>query len=356
MSRSIIGWDIGGANLKAALLNSEANLLNIAQLPCPLWRGLAELETAVKSMLNAFNLEAASVYHAVTMTGELVDCFADRDEGVCEIAALVSQLLGQHVVYYAANNGFVVHEDVKRFASDIASTNWHASASALGLVVQEALLIDIGSTTTDIIVIEHGGVLTAALSDSARLQDDTLVYTGVVRTPVMALGAKLVFEGTETNVMAEYFATMADVYRLTGELLPEHDMAETADGKGKTKLESARRLARMIGCDLQLTQEVMSLEKWVALAHVCRSLQINQIRCAALKRLQPNRLIIGAGAGAFLVRAIAKQLNQPYVALSELLLAVLPKTDADKAISIEVCLPAYAVANLAIKQQALSQN
>ena len=352
--KPIIGWDIGGAHLKAVLLNAQGNIVHIQQLPCPLWRGLHELDSAIQQMLNIFNIKPLRASHAITMTGELVDCFANRLEGVCAIAQLTSSVLGESVRFYAANNGagnasshdFVAHKEANQLAQQIASANWHASASALAMRVPNALLIDIGSTTTDIIPIDDGIVALAALSDAARLQNDTLVYTGVVRTPVMALAQKLPFGGHEVNVMAEHFATMADVYRLTGELNATCDMADTADGKGKTQLESAQRLARMIGYDAN-----QSLEQWIVLAQACRNLQIMQIKRAVLKHLKPNAPIIGAGAGAFLVRAIAAELAHPYLTLAD----VLPKITATNAAQanntqVEVCLPAVAVAFLAFNK------
>ena len=354
--KPIVGWDIGGAHLKAVLLNAKGKVQNIQQLPCPLWRGLQELDTAMHNMLKIFDIKACSTLHAITMTGELVDCFNDRNEGVWAIAQLTSNFLGEDVRYYAANdsvdNDFVGFEDVKRYVTGIASANWHVSASVLAMRAPDALLIDIGSTTTDIIPIENGKIALEALSDAARLQNHTLVYTGVVRTPVMALAQKLPFEGAEINIMAEHFATMADVYRLTGELNATSDMADTADGKGKTQLESARRLARMIGYDGD-----QSLEKWVKLANACRSLQMAQIKCAAIKYLKPATPIIGAGAGAFLVRAIAAQLNHPYLALAEVVATAEANNTAQaNAAQVEVCLPAYAVAFLAYNKQVFAQH
>jgi (4-(4-[2-(gamma-L-glutamylamino)ethyl]phenoxymethyl)furan-2-yl)methanamine synthase len=366
MSKATIGWDIGGAHLKAVLLNAKGSVQKVAQLPCPLWRGLHELESAIQSTIKQFNINGLATTHAVTMTGELADCFADRYEGVCAIAELTSNLLGKHVYYYAADSGFVAFEDVKRFASDIASANWHASASALAMQVGDALLIDIGSTTTDIIPIIDGKVSIKALSDAARLQNDTLVYTGVVRTPVMALAQKLPFEDVEVNVMAEHFATMADVYRLTGELNVASDLAETADGKGKTQLESARRLARVVGRDVD-----KSLTEWIKLAYACRILQVYQIKSAVLKHLKPNRLIIGAGAGSFLAQQIAADLNCEYISACEAIfmrasrtnnqlqlvysagmtLAVTAHIDLSLQHEINTCFPAYAVALLALNHQ-----
>ena len=345
LSKPIIGWDIGGAHLKAVLLDANGNVLNIKQLPCPLWRGLHELDSAIQNMLKAFRVEAYETSHAITMTGELVDLFANRSEGVMAISSLSVKLLGKETLFYAANRDFVRYEDVKRFTNDIASANWHASASAVCMRVKDALLIDIGSTTTDIIPIENGVVAIEALSDAARLQNDTLVYTGVVRTPIMALAQKLPFEGVETNIAAEYFATMADVYRLTGDLDMTADLAETADGKGKTDLESARRLARMIGHDV----ESYSLDAWKGLAHTCKIRQMKQVKTALLKHLQPNMVMIGAGAGSFLVEALAQELKQAYQPISMVLSVPI---DLSQQHDLEVCLPAYAVALLAKKQLA----
>ena len=345
LSKPIIGWDIGGAHLKAVLLDANGNVLNIKQLPCPLWRGLHELDSAIQNMLKAFRVQADETSHAVTMTGELVDLFANRYEGVMAISSLSAKLLGKETLFYAANRDFVRYEDVKRFTNAIASANWYASASALCMRVKDALLIDIGSTTTDIIPIENGVVAIEALSDAARLQNDMLVYTGVVRTPIMALAQKLPFEGVETNIAAEYFATMADVYRLTGDLDVTADLAETADGKGKTDLESARRLARMIGHDV----ESYTLDAWESLANTCKIRQMKQVKTALLKHLKPNMVIIGAGAGSFLVEALAHELKQAYQPISIVLSVAI---DLSQQQDLEVCLPAYAVALLAKKQLA----
>ena len=351
MCKAIVGWDIGGAHLKAVLLNSNGDVVQVLQLPCPLWRGLAQLEFAVNNMLQAFKIKPCDAIHAVTMTGELADCFANRPEGVNAIATLATKLLGEDTLFYAANSGFVRLQEANRLTNEMASAKWHASASALAVHVSNALFIDIGSTTTDIIAIESGKVKTAALSDAARMRDDSLVYTGVVRTPVMALAQKLLFEGAEVNVAAEYFATMADVYRLTGEL--KIDDAVTADGKGKTALESARRLARMIGHDV----ENRPIETWKNLAETCKLLQIKQIKTALLNQLKPNTTIIGAGVGSFLLKQISDSLHLPYISAC---MGVTGLNECDKKQDLEVCFPAYAVASLAdkwlTKKQLVIQN
>ena len=343
-SKKIVGWDIGGAHLKAALLNDSGEVLQVLQLPCQLWRGLDQLEIAINVAMKTFKIAPSGASHAVTMTGELVDLFQNRHQGVMEISKFAANLLGKDTLFYAANNGFVSLEHVFTLTHYIASTNWHASASALAMQFNDALLIDIGSTTTDIIAIEAGKLVDSGLSDAARMQSDTLVYTGVVRTPLMALAQKLSLDNVETNVAAEYFATMADVYRLTGDLLPEYDMSDTADGKGKTTLESARRLARMIGHDV----EAKPMQTWVNLAKTCKALQMNQISAAVAKHLKPNMMIIGAGAGSFLLHQIAHALNCAYKPISMQFTGHILVSTHD----LEVCFPAFAVALLAKKQLA----
>ncbi len=346
----IIGWDIGGAHLKAVLLDKNGAVVQILQLPCPLWKGLNHLQVAMNEVLQAFKIVPAEAGQAVTMTGELVDLFANRQAGVIEISKLTAKLLGKDTLFYAAlpadKGGFVTLAHVAANTGAIASANWHASASVLGSYVADALFIDIGSTTTDIIAIERGKVKSISLSDASRMADDGLIYTGVARTPVMALAQKLAVEGVEVNVAAEYFATMADVYRLTGELLPEFDSAETADGKGKNLVETARRLARMIGHDV----EDRPLQTWKNLAETCKKLQLRQIKTAVLKHLKPGIPIIGAGAGSFLIKQLAADLNCNFKYACELI-SMRPAEHVNLKLQrdLEVCFAAFAVASLARK-------
>lgn len=337
---TVIGWDVGGANLKAVALNAEGEVLQAVQIPCALWKDLDQLQNAVKSVHSIFEFSTMNIDHIITMTGELVDFFPNRHTGVIAIADLLNRLLSPNrpnIQFYAANQGFVGFEQVLSTSMMIASANWYASASVLANHYKDALLVDIGSTTTDIIPIACSKVDTNNIRDAERLQTDHLVYTGVVRTPIIALGNKVIFNGIETNVAAEYFATMADVYRLTGELPHDADMADTADGKGKSTLESARRLARMIGYDV----EDKPMEVWRDFALVCRNMQIAQIKAAVLKHLKPNVPIIGAGAGAFLVRQIADAFDHPYLSATQAL-----QKDLSHHLALELCFPAYAVAKL----------
>src|SRR5438445_198069 len=79
-----------------------------------------------------------------------------------------------------------------------------------------ALLIDIGSTTTDLIPMDRGTVAARGRSDTERLQAGELVYAGIRRTPLCALATELPFRGIPTGLAAELFASTLDVYLTLG--------------------------------------------------------------------------------------------------------------------------------------------
>jgi len=207
----------------------------------------------------------------------------------------------------------------------------------------DALFVDIGSTTTDIVPIRDGKLAVRGHNDYERLACEELVYTGIVRTPVMALAERIPLEGHWIAPMAEYFATTADVYRLTGQLPEGSDQLPAADNRGKTMRDSARRLARMIGRDL----ESAPLSAWRQCARHLAEVQLRKIRQACERVLSrgevPERSpLVGAGVGRFLVKKLAVQLGRRYRDFDSLVDAA-----TDVASWASSCAPAVAVAVLA---------
>lgn len=362
-----MGWDVGGAHLKAALLNQQGQVQHVVQVPCALWRGLAELESAIDVVLSQFKIHDAS--HAITMTGELVDLFENRKKGVVEISRVMENCLKGEKSFYtgalqADYSGFVSGSLVTQHWQAIASANWLASAAYVGRRLQalqgnaQALLIDVGSTTTDIVALKHYQPACKGLTDAARMQTGELVYTGVIRTPLMAVSAYIEFEGQVTSTAAEHFATTADVYRLTAELSAEDDMANTADGKEKTIEASARRIARMIGRDA----DEYPIAAWVALASAFRQHQLDRLQVTIQKHtetLSPltTLTLIGAGVGRFLIKALAAQMHLPYLDVADLIV-VAPNSAMLKPMQMPSqwasnCLPAVAVASILGDHRAL---
>ncbi|WP_036264314.1 hydantoinase/oxoprolinase family protein [Methylocapsa aurea] len=339
----IIGWDIGGAHLKAARAE-DGIITHAAQVPSPLWLGLEELDCA---FAQAQAIVGRAPLNAITMTGELCDAFATREEGVVGLAGAAERLLAPGAVwFYAGRSGFVGAPEIAAHASDIASANWHASAALSGHRAPQALFIDMGSSTTDIIPIAGSRPAALGYADAARLGHGELVYTGLVRTFLMA-GPKLVpFAGQWTPLMNEWFADMADVHRILGQLPAGADLTDTADGREKTAAASRARLARMIGRDSCEADAAA----WDRLARFFAEAQLREIMDAAALVLSRSILdagapIVGAGVGRGVIRQIAHRFERPFVAFDELIEA-LPEARS-KACD---CAPACAAALVAAAQ------
>jgi len=347
MQTNIIGWDIGGAHVKAALLDYQGRVIKVSLQACPLWKGLQYLKQAVMAVLNEFSVNDCR--HVMTMTGELVDLFDSREQGVTEIIqAMRISVHSAEIVIYAGQQGFLKANELSdRDCLDIASVNWLASASYAAKQVETGLFIDIGSTTTDILPLLKGRVEAQGYTDYQRLVSAELVYTGIVRTAVMAITQEAWFKGKKMGLMAEYFATMADVYRLTGDLNESHDLSDTADGAVKTSEASARRLSRMTGYEFSKAD----LSLWREFALQLKSLQKQKIISAChiqLARIKPSSdspCFIGAGIGRFLVKEIALETGFQYLDFNELI----PQDESQNDIDSADCAPAVAVAALALK-------
>lgn len=337
MSDLVIGWDVGGAHLKRAVLWPDGSLVSIHLAPCALWQGLDRLRSAMASM------PPVSGRSVVTMTGELVDLWPDRATGVIDIATELGVLLGPDTRLYAGRAGFVRLSEAHLNTAGIASANWHATSAALAEILGDGILADIGSTTTDLIPFAGSQLCFRGYSDAARLETGELVYTGAARTPIMAMAQALPFLGRMVPLMAEHFATTADVHRLTGELPDGADLHPAADGGEKTCEASARRLLRMVGRDFGPS----TMEEAKALAVAAAEVQIHRLHMALAQvasagGVPPDAPLIGAGVGRFLVGRLAQRVGRPYLHAGLLLAG-----DTRLAGLAADCAPAVAVARLA---------
>lgn len=309
---ALTAWDIGGAHLKVARCNAKGELLAAVELPCALWQGLETLRYAIHSALQ--KLQNTADQHYFTMTGELSDIFADRQSGVRDILTCVQHCLPNKALAVFSQQGFLTVEAAKHHWQSVASMNWLASVQWVSVSHTDALFIDIGSTTTDIICIEKGQPQLTATDDYGRLASGELLYTGVIRTPVMAVSSQALFQGQWLTVAAEIFATMADCWRLLEQLEEDALQDTSADGQGWKIVDCERRLARMLGTD----RDLGNTAQWQQLASWFTEQQLQQVTNCCLQvlsahsSLPDNAPIIGAGVGRFLVKRIATRLHRPY--------------------------------------------
>ena len=336
----VVGWDVGGAHLKAARAEN-GRIVNAIQVASPLRLGLERL---AQSFVEAKAKIGTADLHAVTMTGELADTFASRIDGVEQLSALAMRELAPARVYlYAGRSGFVEPQAAPQHADDIASANWFASASLAARVARTALFVDMGSTTTDLVPLVDGAIAARGYTDAERLAAGELVYTGLVRSFVMAVGDRAPFAGHWSTLVNEYFANMADVHRILGRLPDDADQMATADGRAKTVEASRARLARMVGCDVAHASE----RAWSTLAEWFAERQIRTVVDGAMLVLSCGNMpadapILGAGIGEAVVREVARRLGRKYVSFDSIL-DVAP----DARGRASHCAPAAALAALA---------
>ena len=289
---AVLGLDVGGANLKAAHSNGTCR-----SRPFALWRNPSALPQVLAELLR--ELPSADEL-AVTMTGELCDCFATKRAGVHAILDAVESAAGGKPVWVWRSDGRLVDLVTARLenALPIAAANWLALATWAGRLVPSgsALLIDAGTTTTDIVPLLDGVPMPAGRTDPERLRNGELVYTGVRRTPVCALG------GPEFSLAAEWFATTHDVYLVLGLAAEDPSNNDTADGRPATREYAHARLARMLGADLETSTAAERLALATQVSRRQAEVIGRAVRTVASRLPAAPGAIVLAGVGEFLTR------------------------------------------------------
>ncbi|HLC08500.1 MAG TPA: hydantoinase/oxoprolinase family protein [Methyloceanibacter sp.] len=313
---TIVGWDLGGANLKLARIE-KGRAVHVAQIPCPIRQDVSKFDAALEEALRLCPPGAA---HAVTMTGELSDVFSDRAEGVAYLVDMMRRASDGDAFFYGGRAGFLDCIRAVERSPDVASANWHASATLVAQVFPDGLFVDVGTTTTDLVPLKEGAVAARGFTDGDRLAESELIYTGVVRTPVMAVARTAPFKGRIQRIAAERFATMADVWRLLGELPLDADPYPAPDLKGKSTQESAARLARMLGRDVS-DAGLLALTDLARHFADCQLAEIEAatLTLAAREEIEADAPVIGAGCGRFIARHLAQRLGRPYRDFAELI-------------------------------------
>jgi len=290
-----LGLDIGGANIKA----SDGRERSLSR-PFAIWKDPAKLPQELAAIVDQFP-DADHV--AVTMTAELADCFSTKAEGVERILDAVLQVSGERVVLVWQTAGEFVSADLAcEFPMLVAAGNWHALATWAGRSTPAgpALLIDCGSTTTDLIPLEDGFPVPEGRTDVDRLLHGELVYSGVRRTPLCAVAPAVPFRGGWCPLAAELFATTLDAWLLCGAIPEQPEDLGTTDGRPATVAAAWARLAHQICCDT----EECSLDEARQVAGFLADRQVETLAAAeraVAGRWSPWETVITSGEGEFLI-------------------------------------------------------
>ena len=201
-----------------------------------------------------------------------------------------------------------------RGLAEVAAANWLAGALAVAAVYPDALMIDVGSTTADVIPIAGGQVVAAGRTDLDRLLAGELVYTGALRTNLAAIAPRVPVQGRSCPVASELFAISADVHLILGQLAPADYTCPTPDGRPATVEFARERVARLVCADA----EQLTAEEIDAIAAFLHAEQVRQIEASVQRvseRLEGDAAVVPLGTGAFLAREAAGRLGRAVVEL-----------------------------------------
>jgi probable H4MPT-linked C1 transfer pathway protein len=308
----VIGLDFGGATTKAVWREGRHRCTR--SRPFEVWRDREALAEVLRDVVAAVAPGPAEAV-ALTMTAELSDAFRTKREGVGFVLDAAEAALRDAPLRVLTVAGELVPvAEARSRPLDVAAANWVASALAVAAMHADALMIDVGSTTTDVIPIVAGRVAAGGATDLDRLLAGELVYTGALRTNLAAIAPRVPVRGGWCPVASELFATAADAHLILGRLAPTAYTCGTPDGR-RADVEHAReRVARLVCADA----EQLAAAEIDAIAAFLHAAQVHQIELAARRvgeRLEGGAPIVPLGVGAFLAREVAGRLGRPVAEL-----------------------------------------
>ena len=316
----VAGFDIGGANTDLAIIdyeNDEIKNIEVDFAYLPMWSNNEDLSRVLVELIEKIcpldEIDAVGI----SMTAELVDAYDTKKDGVLDIVEKCEKTFDCPIGYVGIN-GILTYDEIVKNPLEAAAANWIATAQIATLISKNCIFIDTGSTTTDIIPIKEGAECARGKSDFERLATGELVYTGTLRTNLASFLDKVPFNGKEYRVASELFAQTADIYMVLDKITEEDYVCVTYDGESKSKIDCAKRIARVLCADL----DVLSYEDVVEISEYIHRAQVKQI-ASALKQVSETQnldLIVTTGLGKdILCNEAAKLLDLEVKPMSEIL-------------------------------------
>ena len=298
-----IGWDIGGAHTKYTILKDNSMVLSSKISPLRLWESLSPLKTVIDNVYNTYG-QNFIINNAISMSGEMCDIFTDRKHGVEKILSLFDRKKMNNYIYSSKDDILPISE-YKNY-KHIASMNWHIVAKYLSPIRKYAIAIDLGSTTTDFILLKNYRCINKRVDDYTGLQSSELLYTGILRTPIFSVTKQIRFNAQTYSLIPEYYATMGDIYRVLGVISTKDDYSETADGRSKSEINSLKRISRIFGMDYTNKEKklIISLSKKIMTEHFNQiSYNINYHINKNFKNIKDLHFV-GMGIGKTIIKKI----------------------------------------------------
>lgn len=317
MSRAVVGWDIGGVNTKVARA-AEGKVLAARSRPYGIQHDLEALAPLLRTLAREIGAGDGDT-HAVTMTAELSQLFRTKREGVGAVLDAVCSAFPSGCLHlFTVDGRFIAPELARERPMAVAASNWAATAFMVARICTDAVLVDTGTTTTDIVPIVRGTVAARGHTDPERLRSGELLYLGALRTPVEAIVHEVPLLGAMAGVSAEGFAIAGDVHLWRGDLEPADYTVRAPDGRPASREFARERLARIVCGDRELLDDAVIS----AIADHVAEREEERIAASVASVLdahpQLTRAVV-AGLGCFLAARAARRAGLEVTFLSDLL-------------------------------------
>lgn len=314
---TVIGWDIGGANTKAVLLqieNDSIKEIKTAVIYFPVWRNPDKLVEILSNLKEKVSDTAKVDGIGLTMTAELSDAYQTKREGVAHVLACVEKAFkGLPIFILDVDATFKSVKAAKSEPLKVASANWVATGWLVARFVKTCVVIDVGSTSTSIIPVINGSILAAGKTDLEKLMNGELVYTGSLRTNVAAIVSSVPLRNCVVRVASELFADSGDVHLALGNISEKEHTTETADGRGKTRREVLARLARVVCADIEMLdkEEIVQIARYICGEQVRQVAEALEQVFSRIKSHTNEKIpVVVTGLGKiFIARAAAKKIG-----------------------------------------------
>ena len=316
----VAGFDIGGANTDLAVIDFEGEEMKNIEVDfayLPMWSNNDDLSCVLVELIEnicpVYEIDAVGI----SMTAELVDAYDTKKDGVLDVVRKCEETFSCPIAYVGID-GMMSKEEIYETPLKAAAANWIATAQIATLISDNCIFIDTGSTTTDIIPIKDGKECAIGKSDFDRSATGELVYTGTLRTNLASFLDKVEINGKEYRIASELFAQTADIYTVLDLISADDYVCDTFDGEGKSKIDCAKRIARVVCADLDMLSDgdIIEMSKFI------HQKQIEQI-ADGLKQVSETQnldLVITTGLGKdILDKPAAESLNLNVKSMGDIL-------------------------------------
>ncbi len=238
-----MGIDIGGAHLKCVGIDKSKNISYIKYDSYQVWNDKKILFEKLNQIDSEFNNN--KLIYGITMSAELCENFPNRKVGAKYIMEACNSLKSRKLFY--SNSSILFNSRFK--IENLMSMNWHAIGKLCENKVKNSIIIDFGSTTTDFLCIKNFKLKNEGFNDFERINNNELIYKGLIRTPLFGIKNKIKFKKQNYNLIPEIFSDMSDIYRVKKLLKKNIDIDKTVDASNKSIRNSMIRIARNFGFD-----------------------------------------------------------------------------------------------------------